>query len=155
MRVIVCGGRNVGRTSHSATLQDDRSEVQRATRERAFVATTLSSLHAERGFSHIIAGDEGGAERLGLSWASVNEIPTTIYVRERSHFGKETIDQRNARMLSSSNPELIVAIGTGASTARLLEIAERIGLPVVRITMPAQLPSPPDHRNGASDSSPE
>lgn len=107
--------------------------------ERSFVSAALSFLHEDRGFSHVIAGDEGGAERLGLSWATANEIPSTLVIRQNLRGVRETIDQRNARMLMKSNPELIVAIGAGASTSRLIDSAREIGLRVIKIDVPTNM----------------
>ncbi|PPD44024.1 MAG: hypothetical protein CTY15_08140 [Methylocystis sp.] len=139
VRVIICGSRNVGRPASDVEGHQVQAEVARSSDERAFVLETLSSLHAEFGFSAIIAGSEGGAERLGSSWAALNNVPLVAFVRERRGFRKETIDERNMRMLSSSRPDRIICFGAGESTERLIASAQKMGVPVKRVEI-ARLP---------------
>lgn len=133
MKVIVCGGRNVGRPSSDA-------EIRRATAERDFVFKTLEALHLEKGFSLLIAGNEGGAERLGLAWANRNNIPTQPYGRERRVFRKETIDERNLRMFKSEHPALVISFGTGETTMRIISLAERLGVQTIQVEIPTFSP---------------
>ncbi len=93
----------------------------------------MAELHAEKKFSEVIGGDDGGAERLCTNWAKVNGIPLTIF--ERKDRRENTID-RNLRMLKASSPELIIAFGGGESTFALLSEAKKRGIPVIEIQMP-------------------
>jgi len=127
MKAIVCGGRNIGRANHHSS--DTAQEIARASAERRLVSAKLSELHAERSFSLIIGGNEGGAERLGTHWAEINRVPLKIV--ERKH--RETTPLRNARMLQENAPDLVIAFGGGESTDALLADAEKAGVAVIRI----------------------
>ncbi len=133
MKVLVCGNRNVGRTNPNATHLNAKAEIQRATNERTFVFDYLSSIHKEKSFTEVIGGDEGGAERLGLHWATVNKIPQKLWNRTSK---KESIIDRNKRMLAGSKPDLIIAFGSGVSTEILTGAAKEKGIQVVEVAMP-------------------
>lgn len=139
MRALVCGGRNIGRTDPRKQSLEAGDEIRRATTVRKFVSETLDSLHAEKIFCEIIGGDEGGAERLGISWAVANQIPRKIFTRANR---TETTIKRNLRMLRESSPDLIIAIGGGESTTALLAEARRLGVPVIELA-PPEAPSSP------------
>lgn len=136
MRVIVCGGRNIGRTAGDVVAAEASAEVARASDERAFVMEQLSALHKQFGFTEIIAGQEGGAERIGVNWAGLNNVPVTIAARERRNFRKESVDERNIRMLAS-RPDGVICFGGGESTERLIAAAQKMGVPVTRIDVAA------------------
>jgi hypothetical protein len=133
VKVLVCGGRNIGRTSPNASHQNAKTEIQRATHERTFVFDYLSTLHKEKSFTEIIGGDEGGAERLGMHWAVVNKVPQRLYARTSK---RETIIGRNKRMLAGSNPDLIIAFGSGVSTEILIGDAKEKGIQVIEVAIP-------------------
>ncbi len=133
MKVLVCGGRNVGRTSPNASHQNAKAEIQRATNERTFVFDYLSTIHKEKSFTEVIGGDEGGAERLGMHWAVVNKVPQKLYSRTSK---RETIIGRNKRMLTGSNPDLIIAFGSGVSTEILIGAAKEKGVQVIEVAIP-------------------
>ncbi len=133
MRVLVCGGRNIGRVSRSVSLADTGNDIQRATQERQFVANKMTELHAEKKFSEIIGGEDGGAERICTTWARLNGVPLTIFERKDR---RESIIDRNLRMLEASSPELLIAFGGGESTNALLSEAKKRGIDVLEIQMP-------------------
>ncbi len=93
----------------------------------------MTDLHAEKKFSEIIGGDDGGAERICTGWAKANGVPVTIFERKDR---RESITDRNLRMLKASSPELVIAFGGGESTRALLSEAKNRGIPVVEIQMP-------------------
>jgi len=131
MRAIVCGGRNLGRVNPGAS--DAKLEIARATAERKYFTDRIAELHAKHNFTEVIAGNEGGAERLGISWAERNGVRATQVERKP----RETVPQRNARMLRDNRPDIVIAFGGGESTNALLVEAEKAGVPVDRNTVPA------------------
>jgi hypothetical protein len=133
MKVIICGGRNVGRTDPNALHLDAASEVKRATAARRFVTAKMDELHVEKQFGKIIAGNEGGAERLGITWAVFKRIPHRVF--ERKSRG-ETAVERNIRMLRESQPDLVIAFDGDESTTALLMEAKRLGVPALEIALP-------------------
>jgi YspA, cpYpsA-related SLOG family len=128
MKAIVCGGRNFGRTSANAAHLDASDQIKRASAERQFLMNKMSELHTEMKFCEITGGNEGGAERLGTRWAEINKIPVKIFERRNR---RETIVERNSRMLAESSVELLIAFGTGESTTMLLNNAKKIGLAIL------------------------
>lgn len=152
MKILVCGGRNVGRTRPIAH-RDSPAEIARATKERSFVTEYLTKLHSETPITAVVGGNEGGAERLGVRWAEMNSIPVDVWER-RKDSGKrmlaktlglftrqsasvyETMEERNARMLAGSKPDLVVAFGGGDSTVELTEAARREGIRIIEVQIP-------------------
>lgn len=146
MKVLISGGRNVGRPSEGA-------DVARATQERKFVSDFLTNFHKAKPVSLVIAGNEGGAERLGLHWAALNKIPASVWERRTvtkekmvaNVLGKlagkrgsssETTIKRNLRMLAGSQPDLIIAFGCGETTTALLEEAKKRGVEILEVKLP-------------------
>lgn len=133
MKILVCGGRNLGRTNPNATHRDAAAEINRATKEKTYVSEYLTKLHKEKPITCVIAGDEGGAERIGLHWGLVNKVPCDPWKRLNS---KETTIQRNIRMLSGVKPDLVIAFGSGESTTILLQEARKNGFQVIEVQIP-------------------
>lgn len=152
MKVLVCGGRNVGRTNPNTTLGHSGAEVTRATSERNFVSQYLTKIHSATPITQVIGGDEGGAERIGLNWAATNNIQTDVWARQKTTAGtvtkaldmlrkkntssRETMAQRNSRMLSGSKPDLVVSFGGGDSSSELVKQAKQKGIEVIEVPLP-------------------
>ncbi|PPD45199.1 MAG: hypothetical protein CTY15_05330 [Methylocystis sp.] len=145
MKVLVCGSRNVGRSSENVHVSLSGQEVAKAGAQRDFVSSTLTILHSECRFSLVIAGDEGGAERLGLHWAQRNGIPTMAVARKKGVLLQkkvEDIKERNLRMLREGEPQLIVCFGEGENTSRLLAAAQAKGIEALLFDPFAGAPPP-------------
>ncbi len=132
MRVLICGGRNVGRVSKSTGFQNAGHELEAASAARLFISDMLSKLHAEQPFTLVICGAEGGAERLGKKWAELANIPVQPFMMDQ----RQTISDRNKRMLDQGKPEFIIAFEGGEETEIMLANAEQRGIPVARIPIP-------------------
>lgn len=137
MRVIISGGKNIGRAPSRGASADLSAGITRASNERAFVLQKLSELHAEMGFTLVMGGEQGGAERLGMTWARMNDIPTLMFQRERKLFREETSQERLARMLSTGKADLVVAIGGAKLAEELVRSAGEKALRVLPIDLPA------------------
>lgn len=133
MRAIISGDKYIGRTSKREYTPDLNATLTRASDQRTFVLEKLSQLHAEKGITLVIGGEEGGAERLGLTWARMNKIPVLLVERERRFFREESGDERLARMVTTTKADLVIAIGDERSVAHLVKRAQAAGLPVARI----------------------
>jgi hypothetical protein len=138
VKIIVCGGRNIGRTNPNATFLDAPQEILRATRERSFINDYLTRLHNEIQITEVNGGDEGGAERIGLHWALVNKIQWVVWKRKNS---KETMLSRNIRMINDSKANLVIAFGGGESTYALLNEAKTRSIEVLEIRLPDNIES--------------
>ena len=129
--------------------------MARASFERKFISDYLNKLHLETPISLVICGSEGGAERVGLSWAEINRIPFSAWSRlkiqkslilstfkslggksgSRNHT-REELEARNMRMLNGSDPDLVLAFGGGETTRLLVQEARTRGIRVVEISIP-------------------
>lgn len=133
MIALVCGGRLVGRVD-PVFGSGTAAAINKASVERRFVFQKLDELHSEKKFSFLIAGNEGGAERLGIQWAANKAIPFNSYGRKHK---RETTIERNVRMLGASKPALVIAFGGGQSTNALIGEAKRLGIEVLEFTLPS------------------
>jgi predicted Rossmann-fold nucleotide-binding protein len=109
-RVLVCGGRDY----------DDRAAVY----------SSLDSLHAEHGFTLLIAGGARGADTLAAQWAQDRGVPTQVYMAEWERFGREAGPIRNQRMLEEGTPDVVVAFPGGRGTTNMVAQARAAGLRV-------------------------
>lgn len=162
MKLLVCGGRIIGQVAPDSTGDAAAREMARASFERKFMTNYLNKIHEETPISLVIGGIEGGAERIGVNWASANKI--TVMTWQRLKFPKssllpsfkipgrqpsstnytlETMEARNARMLAGCEPDLVLAFGGGAATQLLLKDAKEKGLRVFEIEIPPFSPDSP------------
>ena len=134
MKVLICGGRDVGRSGMvtDALSAETAAEATQASREILFVNNKLDDLHAQLCFSHVICGSSKGAERLGLDWAQLKGIPTTIFKSRGILFRRETVNSRNLRMLKDGQPDMCIAFGGAEVTEDLLSHAAGIGIKIIR-----------------------
>jgi predicted Rossmann-fold nucleotide-binding protein len=110
-RVLVCGGRDY--------------------RDRDALYAALDRLHAEHGFSVVIAGGARGADTLAAEWAKDRAIPTEVYMAEWGRLGRKAGPIRNQRMLDDGKPDLVVAFPGGTGTAGMMALARKAGVPVI------------------------
>jgi hypothetical protein len=104
MRVLVSGGR----------AYTDRDELY----------AELDRLHAEYVFTTIIAGGAGSVDALTLEWAQARGIATQAFRAEWGTFGRLAGPFRNARILSESRPDIVVAFPGGRDTANMVKQAK-------------------------------
>jgi hypothetical protein len=154
MKILVCGNHKIGKTSAATPHHLAGEDTHLASQQRVFVYDYLSRLHELSTITRVFGGDEGGAERLGLHWAKMNNIPSTTIKRlkfepsktskivarllgGRLSAEKETTVERNQRMLDEAMPDLVVAFGTGKYTERLVQDARDRGIEVLEVEAPA------------------
>jgi len=134
MRVLVCGGRAYGAIPHHTSPGGEMNEaIVRATAERKRLSDILDELHAKQGFSVVICGNEGSAERLATQWASRHQIqivavPGGPAGRQRKGLG--ATPERNERLLRSGKPDLVVAFPGGEATQHMIGLAKASNIPV-------------------------
>jgi predicted Rossmann-fold nucleotide-binding protein len=112
-RALICGGRNYADT--------------------AILTDTLDRLHAERGFSLVIAGGARGADTMGEEWARARGLPCDVYRVDWEGLGRKAGPIRNERMLTEGKPGLVVAFPGGRGTAHMTRIAREAGVEVIEI----------------------
>jgi predicted Rossmann-fold nucleotide-binding protein len=110
-RVLICGGREYN--DHDALY------------------AALDRLHAEHGFTVVIAGGARGADTLAAQWAEHRGIPTEVYMAEWDRLGRKAGPIRNQRMLDEGKPDLVIAFPGGTGTAGMMALARKAGVPVI------------------------
>lgn len=153
VKLLVCGSRKIGKTSSTTPIHLARKDTEYASRQRTYVYDYLSRLHDSYLITQIIGGDEGGAERLGLHWARMNNVPGLAIKRLKLQPTKsekfialltgrspsprrETMLDRNQRMLAETQPDLVVAFGNSVTTGQLIQNARDLGIDVLEVEVP-------------------
>lgn len=155
MKVLVCGRSNIGETNPFAHHRFYKSEISRASSQRKFVHAYLSRLHLLKPITELISGNEGGAEEIGLHWATINSVPTVVWntliyeqsmliqslklligKRQSSRSNKESINDRNKRMMTGSKPDVVLIFSGGETTSEISEGARDRGLEIVEVEVP-------------------
>jgi hypothetical protein len=75
VRVLICGGRHVGRVPSDCPPLQVNERIFRATDEQRRLQAALQSLHAESRIEVLLHLDLRGAERLSAHWATIAGIP--------------------------------------------------------------------------------
>lgn len=118
MRVVVTGGRHY--------------------QDRARVFKTLDELHAKRRITRLAEGGATGADMLARLWArgrNVEEMMTYPYEREIGLAGGPI---RNARMLDTEKPDLVVAFPGGSGTLSCTRLARERGIEVLEVLVESE-----------------
>lgn len=108
-RVLVCGGRNYS--------------------DRKRVANELCALAP----SVVIHGGAPGADSIANEWTYVHRVKREVYKPDWARHGKAAGPIRNAKMLSKSNPDLVLAFPGGTGTADMVRKAKAAGVRVIEI----------------------
>ena len=112
MKVLVCGGRKYA--------------------EYECVEHVLGSLDPAP--TLIIHGGAAGADALANRWAHANRVRTQVFNADWFAHGRAAGPMRNAKMLTESMPDLVVAFPGGAGTAHMVALAKRYNYTVKEIT---------------------
>jgi hypothetical protein len=110
LKVLVCGGRNY------YLMRELFAELDR--------------LHADKPITHVIHGDQRGADRLAGKWAKRRGVPCTPVPARWQQFGTAAGPIRNDEMLAM-RPDLVVAFSGSYGTAGMVRKALKAGVPVV------------------------
>lgn len=109
MRVLVCGGRDYG--------------------DAAVVDNILDGLDV----TELCHGGASGADMLACEWAELHGIPAKTFTADWHTFGRAAGPMRNAHMLTSFGPDVVVAFPGGKGTASMVSIAREAGVTVREI----------------------
>ena len=113
MKVLVCGGREF----------DDYN----------FLYDTLTDIHEQRRFTHLIHGGARGADRMSGEWASEKGLEVTVFHADWDKYGNRAGPLRNLQMLTEGKPDLVVAFPGGKGTAHMKDIARKADIEVIEI----------------------
>ena len=109
------------------------------------IAEALDRLHAERPVTLVVHGAASGSDALSGRWAKERGIPCIPYPSSRKLDGpgSDWKYRRNARMLHSAKPHLVVAFPGGPGTRHMAETAKSAGYQVWNLRPgPANQPLP-------------
>lgn len=122
-RVIVCGGRNF---QHLPTFLTAMSAVE--------------AMVPEGEKLYIAEGGARGADAMARDWAIKNGVPCWTFHAAWKKHGKQAGPIRNAKMLRTFQPHMVVAFPGGTGTANMVKLAEDEGeAMIMRVTL---TPSP-------------
>jgi len=115
MRVLVCGGRNYGKTKE----------------ERDQFAAGMADAIGDKDVKAVIQGGASGADSLAVKWALARGLPVvSVFAKWHIH-GKAAGPIRNQQMLDEQAPDLVIAFPGGAGTADMVRRAKSAGVEVV------------------------
>lgn len=109
MKILVCGDRN----------SSDWSLIKR----------TLDGLD----ISLLIEGGSKGVDRLAGFYADLNGIPHVTMPAQWRYYGRKAGPLRNQWMIDYLKPDLVVAFPGGRGTRNMVELANKVGIPVKEI----------------------
>lgn len=108
MIVLVCGGRDFA-------LRDDLFSV-------------LDDLHRHHGFTLLVHGAARGADRLAGEWAESRGVKCQPVAADWQMHGRRAGPVRNAEMLHTYKPEIVVAFPGGSGTDHMVKISRKAGV---------------------------
>lgn len=118
MRIIVCGGRNYGAYA----------------KEREVMRAWVEGLLGHQGGPPLVAhGNAKGADRFAADHCARLGVPCAAFPADWGTHGKAAGPIRNRRMLDVVEPHRVVAFPGGRGTEGMVAMAERAGVPVIRI----------------------
>lgn len=121
MRVLVCGGRDLGSCSVWDWLEAHAHELCCDRLNRA----------SHVPITHLIQGGASGADEAAERWARASGIQTLVFRADWQAHGKAAGPIRNRRMLEAGRPDVVIAFPGGRGTADMKRQAEAAGVPVI------------------------
>jgi hypothetical protein len=120
-RVLVCGGRDYG-------SQDGQLDRLRRTLDAALEAAQSAGKVAV-----IIHGNARGADLLADQYAREKSIRVLPFPADWDLHGRRAGPIRNIKMLTESQPHVIIAFKGGSGTAHMMKIGREAGVPVYEV----------------------
>lgn len=113
-RVLVCGGRDY----------DNRERVRRT------LDAALEAAQSAGKVVVIIHGNARGADLLADQYAREKSLRVLSFPADWNLHGKRAGPIRNIKMLTESQPHVIIAFKGGSGTAHMMKIGRDAGVPV-------------------------
>lgn len=111
VRVLVCGGRE---------FSND-----------LMMAAVLDHLHSIHQFSHVIEGEQRGADVMARDWALSRGIEVVPFPADWNKYHRAAGGIRNTRMLNEGKPDLVVAFPGHTGTMDMVRKSKERGVPVI------------------------
>jgi hypothetical protein len=134
MRLLVCGGRDVGRLpSRSATIAADElaAALSEASAAQRKIYDILDALHEENGFEVVVTDGSIGAAKVARDWAAHRGLVSEVITARKLLFFAESVDSVRQRLFSEGKPDLVVSFLGGEWTEDIVETAKLSGLRVI------------------------
>jgi hypothetical protein len=113
-RVLVCGGRDY----------DNRERVRRT------LDAALAAAQSAGKVAVIIHGNARGADLLADQYARERSLKVIPFPADWNLHGRRAGPIRNIKMLTESQPHVIIAFRGGNGTAHMMKIGREAGVPV-------------------------
>jgi hypothetical protein len=117
MIVLVCGGRNYGKTDN----------------EIDWFFYYMNNLHSDVTITKVVSGAAPGADSLAVGWAIANHLEYAEYPAQWSKYGKKAGPLRNKQMLASEEIDLVIAFPGGNGTDDMVSQARYKGVEIRRV----------------------
>lgn len=121
MRVLICGGRDMDRTTAWNWLE-------RNAKDEIGFALNLTSFK----IGTIMHGGARGVDEAAGDWGRSENVDVLCFRADWKKHGKAAGPLRNARMLLEGKPDVVIALPGGRGTADMVRRAEDAGVPVIR-----------------------
>jgi len=136
MRVLICGGKDLGRADVAAnTGQGSRdklgSAINSASAMQKQIFTFLDELHNKNGFTVVLTDGTKGAAALGRLWATRNALPLETITARRFFFLAEGGESVSQRLFVKGQPDIIVVLSAEAEVEGILRRAKLRNIPIV------------------------
>ena len=137
MRVLICGGKDVGRAVVGGTATPNNRDVLGSAINSASVAqkqifSFLDDLHSKNGFTAVITDGTKGAAALGRLWASRNALPLETITARRLVLFTEGYESVSQRLFVKGQPDTVVVLSAEAEVEPILRRAKVCKIPVVK-----------------------
>lgn len=116
-RVLVCGGRDY----------DNRERVRRT------LDAALKAAQSVGKVAVIIHGNARGADLLADQYARERSLKVLSFPADWNLHGRRAGPIRNIKMLTESQPHVIIAFKGGIGTAHMVRIGKEAGVPVYEV----------------------
>jgi hypothetical protein len=73
-RILVCGGRYVGRVPSTCPPEQINARIVRASEEQKLLSAGLNEIHSKSKIEMLLHFNQRGAQRLSAHWASISAI---------------------------------------------------------------------------------
>ena len=97
------------------------------------VEEILDVIHKKYIIDTIIHGGAKGADTLAGEWSAKNNVNVEVFYPDWDKFGKSAGFIRNARMLSESTLDLVIAFPGGNGTEHMIEISQKSKIKTIKI----------------------
>jgi hypothetical protein len=139
MKILVCGGRHVGRVPNDCPHTEINARIVRATSEQTRFQDFLRDLHASSQIEVLLHFNVRGAQRIAAQWANLAGIPVTnLGATNLKHpfRGVTVTPQLGAakaqQILLSSKPDIVLQFPAtpGDGAEEIVDCAKGLGIQV-------------------------